>query len=134
MEPGYLPALSRIPEAYEQLGNYGEALAYLKKWQQAAGDRRIGLWPLAEIYARMGKRREAVDVLRTIEKEGIPANDYWLAGIYSALGDRDRAIAALERGVQTHSFLPFVFVDPQLDPLRSDPRFQQLLRRVGLPQ
>ena len=134
LEPGYLPALSRIPEAYEQLGNYGEALAYLKKWQQAAGDRRIGLWPLAEIYARMGKRREAVDVLRTIEKEGIPANDYWLAGIYSALGDRDRAIAALERGVQTHSFLPFVFVDPQLDPLRSDPRFQQLLRRVGLPQ
>jgi hypothetical protein len=52
---------------------------------------------------------------------------------HSALGDRDRAIDALEKGVQTRSLLPFVFMDPQLDPLRTDPRFQQLLRRAGLP-
>ena len=48
-------------------------------------------------------------------------------------GDRDRAIAELEKGVQTRSLMPFVFADPQLDSLRSDPRFQQLLRRAKLP-
>ena len=46
-------------------------------------------------------------------------------------GDRDRAIAELEKGVQTRSLMPFVFADPQLDSLRSDPRFQQLLRRAS---
>jgi hypothetical protein len=66
-----------------------------------------------------------VEVLRSIEKNGTPGSDeFALAAIYSALGDRDHAIAALEKGVQMRSLLPFVFVDPQLDPLRSDPRFQ----------
>jgi TolB-like protein/tetratricopeptide (TPR) repeat protein len=134
LDPGYLPALGRIAEAYEQLGNYEEALAYVEKLQQTATDRRLGLRPMARIYARMGRRREALEVLRTIEKEGTPGgDDYALAVIYCALGDRDHAFAALERGVHTRSMLPFVFVDPQLDPLRSDPRFQQLLRRAGLP-
>lgn len=134
LDPGYLPALGRISEAYEQLGKFDEALAYVERLQQTASDRRLGLRPLARIYARMGKRREAVEVLRIIEKNGTPGGDeFALAAIYSALGDRDHAIVALEKGVQTRSLLPFVFVDPQLDPLRSDPRFQQLLRRAGLP-
>jgi tetratricopeptide (TPR) repeat protein len=133
LDPGYLPALLRVVEAYEQLGKYDEALTYLQKWQQASGDRDRFLLPLADIYAHMGKRREALEVLGKIEKGGMPRQDYWLASIYSALGDRDRAIAALERGVQTRSMLPFIFVDPKVDALRSDPRFQQLLRRSGLP-
>ena len=109
-------------------------LAYVKKLPRAPGNSGVGLRQSARIYARMGKRHEAEEALKTIEKNGAPGgNDYAIAVIYSALGDRDRAIAALERGMQAHSFLPFVFVDPQLDPLRSDPRFQQLLRRAGLP-
>jgi tetratricopeptide (TPR) repeat protein len=134
LDPGYLPALGRIAEAYEQLGKFDEALAYAERLQQTASDRRLGLRPLARIYARMGKRRKAVEVLRSIEKNGTSGGDeFALAAIYSALGDRDHAIAALEKGVQKRSLLPFVFVDPQLDPLRSDPRFQQLLRSAGLP-
>jgi tetratricopeptide (TPR) repeat protein len=135
LDPGYLPALGRIAEAYEQLGKFDQALAYVERLQQTAGDRRLGLRPLARIYARMGKQREALEILRIIEKNGAPGGDeFALAAIYSALGDRDHAIAALEKGVQARSFLPFVFVDPQLDPLRSDPRYSDLLRRMGLPQ
>ena|ERR1700687_3428660 len=88
---------------------------------------------MAGIYARMGRRPEAVDLLRKIEKDGMPGDEYWLAGAYCALSDRDRAIAALERGVQTRSILPFILVDPKFDPLRSDSRFQELLRRASLP-
>jgi len=134
LDPGYLPALGRIADAYEQLGNYDEALTYVKKFQQAVSDRSVGLLPLARIYASMGKRREVVQALRTIEKNSaLDGKEHMLALIYSALGDRDRAIAELEKGVQTRSLMPFVFADPQLDSLRSDPRFQQLLRRAKLP-
>ena len=134
LDPSFPPALSRMVDAYEQLGKFDEALAYVERLQQTAGDSRTGLRPLARVYARMGKRREALDVLRTIEGRGSAGSDeFALAVTYSALGDRDRAIAALEKGVQARSLLPIVFADPQLDPLRSDPRFQLLLRRAGLP-
>jgi TolB-like protein/DNA-binding winged helix-turn-helix (wHTH) protein/Tfp pilus assembly protein PilF len=134
LDPGYVPALSRIADAYEQLGKYDEAIAYADKFQKAVNDRNVGLLLLARIYATMGKRPEAVAALRTIEKNGtLGVDPHGLALVYSALGDRDRAIAVLEKGAQMHSVMPFVFEDPQLDPLRSDPRFQQLLRRAGLP-
>jgi len=55
-----------------------------------------------------------------------------VASIYTALGDHDYAIAVLEKGVESRSTFAFVFVDPRLDPLRSDPRFQKLLRRTHL--
>ena len=126
--------LGRMVDAYEQLGKHAEALTYAERLRQPADgiDRRYLVY-LAGIYARMGKRREAMETVRTIEKEGSPNDAHALAVIYCALGDHDRAIASLERGVQAHTLMPFVFVDPPLDPLRSDPRFKQLCRRVGLP-
>jgi TolB-like protein/DNA-binding winged helix-turn-helix (wHTH) protein/Tfp pilus assembly protein PilF len=134
LDPSYVPALSRIAEAYEQLGKYDDARAYAQKYQQISGDRRLSLQMMARIYARMGKRREALEALRSFEKIGpLFGDEYALAGIYSALGDHDRAIAELKKLVQTRSMMPFVFVGPELDSLRSDPRFQQLLRRANLP-
>jgi len=132
LDPSYLPALSRIAEAYAQLGKYDEALAWAQKYQQTSADPRLSLRLMASIYARTGKRHEAAEALRTIEKNG-DADEYGLAVIYSALGDHDQAIAELEKLVQKRSAMPFVFVGPELDSLRSDPRFQQLLRRANLP-
>jgi tetratricopeptide (TPR) repeat protein len=132
LDPGYLPALSRITEAYEQLGRYDEALVWSHKYQDATGDPRLGLMVRARMYAHVGKRREAVEILRRFEQSDVPGNEHLLASIYSALGDYDQAIAELRRGVQAHSFLPFVLADPKLDPLRSDPRFKDLLHRVHL--
>ncbi len=134
LDPGYVPALSRMAEAYEEWGKYDQALAAVQKFQQAAADRRDIRRPLGRLYARTGRRREALEITRTIEADpNTSGSAFALAVIYSALGDRDRAIDALETGVQTRSLLPFVFMDPQLDALRTDPRFQQLLRRAGLP-
>ncbi len=134
LDPGYVPAMSRIAQAYEQLGKYDEARTWAQKYQQTSGDPRLRLQLMARIYARMGKRREALEALKSFEKNGTGRGDeYVLASIYSALGDHDRAIAELEKLVQTRSVMPFVFVGPELDPLRPDPRFQQLLRRAGLP-
>src|SRR5713101_5906988 len=134
LDPGYVPALSRMAEAYEEWGKYDQALAAVQKFQQAAADRRGIRRLLGRLYARTGRRREALEITRTIEADPNTSDSaFALAVIYSALGDRDRAIAALEKGVQTRSLLPFVFTDPQLDPLRSDPRYSDLLQRIGLP-
>src|SRR5262249_46538012 len=134
LDPGYIPALARIADTYDQLGKYYEALAAISRYQQSAGDTKVGWSPLARVYAHMGKRDEARQILRKVEKNFMGPGVYWkVAGIYSALGDRDRAISALEEGAQNRSFLAFIFRDPELDPIRSDPRFQELLRRARLP-
>jgi hypothetical protein len=57
-----------------------------------------------------------------------------LAAKYAELGDTERAFACLEKAYQEHDpWLPMDLAAPSLDPLRSDPRFQDLLRRIGLP-
>lgn len=134
LDPSYVPALSRMAEAYEECEKYDQAFAAVQKFEQAAADHRGIQRLLGRLYARTGRRREALEIARTIEVDPNTADKAFpLAVIYSALGDRDRAIAALEKGVQTRSLLAFVFVDPQLDPVRSDPRYSDLLQRVGLP-
>ena len=58
----------------------------------------------------------------------------FLSGVYAALGEKDEAFNCLEKAYQAHDFfLPYLKVYPNMDPLRSDARFVELLRRIGLP-
>jgi hypothetical protein len=60
---------------------------------------------------------------------------YCVALVYAGLGDRDRAFEWLEKAYQVHDKgLCYIKVDPALDPLRSDPRFADLLRRMNFPE
>ena len=52
---------------------------------------------------------------------------------YVALGDSETALAILQEGIKDRSVLPFFFLDPTLDPLRSDPRFKAMILEVGIP-
>lgn len=80
-----------------------------------------------------GAMREWVAGWETIARGGETVHPDWPAYIYSVLGDRDRAFAWLEKSMEMHTpDPPALKVDPSLDDLRSDPRFDQLLRRVGL--
>jgi TolB-like protein/DNA-binding winged helix-turn-helix (wHTH) protein/Tfp pilus assembly protein PilF len=134
LDPSYIPAVWRMADAYEQLGKYDEGLSYARKAQEITGDRMAGLRPQARIYGSMGKRREAMEAAKEIEKNGtLGGEEYALTVVYSALGDRDRAFKELEKGVQMRTVPPFIFVEPQLDGLRSDLRFEELRRRAGLP-
>jgi hypothetical protein len=90
---------------------------------------------LGAAYAKAGERERAQLFLKRLEmkKEYISPGE--LAVLYVALGEQERAFASLERAYAVHdSQLQFLGVDPSFDPLRSDPRFQDLMRRVGLPQ
>jgi hypothetical protein len=77
-----------------------------------------------------GNRDEAV---QTIENWGSPLQPQGKAGFYAMLGDRDRAIELLENALdEGYASVIWANVYPQFDPLRDDPRFQDLLRRMNL--
>src|SRR5260370_16657730 len=77
LDPGYHPALSRIADAYEQLGKFDEVLASVQKLTQYATDSRVGLRPQARIYARMARRREPIQIVQTIAPaRALPATKF----------------------------------------------------------
>ena len=77
--------------------------------------------------------RKAQALLEGLEKTKEYVSPAELAALYTALGEDDRAFASLEKAYAAHDVqLQYLRVDPMLDGLRPDPRFQDLLRRVGL--
>ena len=91
---------------------------------------------LAIAYAAAGKRKEAIELLASLHETAKEryVSAYNFAVIYLALGDMDNAFLWFEKGFDERSgFLPFLKVEPLVDPARSDPRFRALLQRVGLP-
>jgi Flp pilus assembly protein TadD len=97
-------------------------------------------WPpavLAHAYAVSGKKHEAERILKELKNRSrqsyVPA--YNLAEIYIGLGDKEQALASLEKAYADRSMLlTFLKVDPEFDSLHSDRRFKDLLRHIGLPQ
>ncbi len=100
-------------------------------------DNLQGLSQKAWGYAQTGRRKDALAILDTIERRGRTQRlfypDYDVACVFAALGDLDAAFAHLERARALASeALLWIQVDPRADPLKSDPRFDALLRRTGL--
>jgi serine/threonine protein kinase/tetratricopeptide (TPR) repeat protein len=137
MDPNYWLARVFLGLAYEADGDLPRALA---ECQQASKIQTDIVWPLAElghVSARSGKKHEAEEILRQIRDRSkqsyVPA--YNLAEVYVGLGEKEQALALLEKAYADRSmFLTFLKIDPQLDSLHSEPSFKDLLRRVGLPQ
>ncbi len=90
---------------------------------------------LGAAYAGAGEREKAQAILKQLETSKEYVSPGELAILYCALGEREKAFASLEKAYAAHDLqLQFLKVDPAFDSLRDDPRFQDLLRRVGLPQ
>jgi TolB-like protein/DNA-binding winged helix-turn-helix (wHTH) protein/Flp pilus assembly protein TadD len=123
--------------SYLHMGKHKEAVAEMKKAVDLSGGSLPMVGNLAYIYALAGRRYEAIKILNYLKarsKREFVSPDV-LAQIYTGLGDKDHAIAWLEKGYEQRSdFTGLLKVLPELDPLRSDPRFEALVRRVGLPQ
>jgi TolB-like protein/Tfp pilus assembly protein PilF len=121
--------------AYEQKAMYAEAAAELRKAKDLLKENVAVAADMGHNYAVSGKRDEAqkvVDELTELSKLRY-VSSYHIALIYTGLGEKDRAFEWLENAYKERSdLLVYLKVDPRLDSLRSDPRFQDLLRRVGL--
>jgi predicted Zn-dependent protease len=118
------------------MGRYEEALAMNAK-AGALLNRPMDLnLATARIYARMGKRKEARQILETFRTERPDRLQHGLlAAVYTALGDKDEAFRLLfKRTEEAREGLAYMAVDPPLESLHSDPRWQVLLRRMNFPQ
>lgn len=133
MEADSLQSLLILGSAYVQQGRFDEAIRAFQELdrQDFNGARAF----LAHAYAVAGNRSEARRIVGELEQSGrsefVPPTG--MAMVYTALGDFDRAFSWLERGYRERAFIvPFLQADPRLDPLRRDPRFGDLLLRMGL--
>jgi tetratricopeptide (TPR) repeat protein len=114
---------------------YDEALAGLEQAKRERRDDPILLYDTGLVYAAQGRRKEALEIVRELER--LSATDasqaQWLAKIYATLGERERAFAWLDRGLGMGAVSGFYKDEPIWDSLRADPRFADMLRRMGLP-
>jgi len=135
MDPSFAFAHNQLGQAYLEKHMFGEAIAELQKAIQLSGDSPTCVANLARAYAVAGRKAEAAELLDDLKKRSSHGYPYTseLAVIYTALGDKDQAMAWLEKGYEER-FNPGVLLRPGFDPLRSDARFQNLVRRIGLPR
>jgi eukaryotic-like serine/threonine-protein kinase len=120
---------------YEQKRMPEQAVAEFKRAVEISTGDSFFLAPLGHAYALAGNRREAEKILQTLADRAKKSyvSPFDLALIHVALGEKDKAFALLDKAVGERStFLVYIKWEPRLDPLRSDPRFQDLLKRIGL--
>jgi serine/threonine protein kinase/Tfp pilus assembly protein PilF len=134
MDPNWYLARMVLCQTYSFKGQFAEAIAECEKARGLDDDPAV-LSYLARAYVLSGKRDEALKVVAQMhelaKQRYVPAYGFGFA--YAALGDKDQAFQWLERSLQDGGWeMTFLKVDPALDSLRSDPRFNDLVKRVGL--
>ena len=133
VDPAF-PRAQMIQHAFVEKGMFAEARADLEK--QRASTPTAWYWcNLTYIYGRSGQTAQAQSALHRLlqEYKRRPVDTRMIAAAYAGIGDKEQTLAWLEKAYAQHSNeLVGVKIDPAYDPLRSDPRFQDLIRRVGL--
>jgi TolB-like protein/DNA-binding winged helix-turn-helix (wHTH) protein len=148
INPTYLPARIQLALNYEQTGKLTEAVSEL---EQAAGlssgraappggtghaiDLPVLHALLGHAYAASGRKSDAINELQKLQASAtgryIPASYFGI--LWMGLGDKDQAFAWLNRGYEERSeHMLYLGIEPLVDPLRGDPRFEPLLRKIGI--
>jgi predicted Zn-dependent protease len=116
-------------------GKYDEAISAIGQVSPESPSGFMSVVVVAYAYAKQGKRAEAehqISLLREVAKTRY-VRTYYLAAIYATLGDKDKAFAELEASFADRDcFLARIAIDPAMDPLRDDPRFKSLMKRMNL--
>jgi len=135
IDPGFVPVHRLISLVYTGKGMYEEAINETIKWGSLTGNKIKTDVALAYIYAVSGQEDEARKIIENagIEKM-LSSNDYrGVALVYVVLGESDEAFEWLEKSYQKHEeSLCSIGIDPKFDPIRNDPRFNEILKKVGL--
>jgi serine/threonine protein kinase/tetratricopeptide (TPR) repeat protein len=135
-DPNLLEAHLWLSKAYWAKGLYREAISEAQKAASYSGYTPRYVAGVGYALAAAGKRAEARDIIDKLarsSKSSAPSF-YYVAGIYSTLGERDQAFEWLEKSYQVRDYqLAPIMIDPVFANIRSDPRYTDLLRRMGLP-
>jgi serine/threonine-protein kinase len=142
LDPKYVRTYFYLAEVYEEKGMFEEAIAEFEKGSTLQG---LNLNQFAEAKAMIqnavkksgarGYWQQVLDFTKQEEKKGSPVDSINMAECYAKLGERDEAFRWLEKAYEERKTeLVWLVVEPRFDSLRDDPRFQDLLLRIGLPQ
>jgi TolB-like protein len=134
LDPNFIGGINWLGHTNAAKGNYADALAMVEK----SSDSDMPLRAAAGyVYAKTGQRDKAlanIEQWKEVEKKRYVQN-YWIAIAYAAMGDKDGAFAELEKAYMHRDwFLQRIKVDPFMDPLRDDPRYKEMLKRLNLPE
>lgn len=136
LDPNFAISYELLGEVYVSRGMYRESLSELEKYSALSRGRAMSLALLGYAHARLGERSQALGVLRQLEAASKQSYTppFSFAVVYAGLGEKDQAFAWLEKAYgERTSRLGYFKVEPLWDPLRTDPRFADLVRRIGLP-
>ena len=137
LAPNFAHAHSYLGKVYLRKKMFPEAVAEFEKAATLSGRIADYLGGLGHAYARADRTADAGKILDELQERSRTKYISWrdIAVIYAGLGDKDQAFASLNKAYELRdSGIVFMKVDPLFDPLRDDPRFQCLLRRIGLPE
>lgn len=138
--PGVAPIHAGLSWAYAKKQMYPQAVSEYDKIPErdkaVQAENQFVAGSLGWVYAVSDRRTDALKIAREFKDLSAHAyvDFYWSAVIYAGLGDKDEAFRLLERGYDQHSVsMPYLTVDVFWDEFHSDPRYADLLRRMGLP-
>jgi TolB-like protein/Flp pilus assembly protein TadD len=137
MDPTFLPIRNTLAWNYAQAGRYEAAIEQGRLAVDASGHGAFFVAALGYFYALSGRRHEAEETLRELEKivQRRHVSAYQIALVRLALGETEQAVEMLEKAFRDKDWLLVLLkVDPRLDAVRSDDRFLDLYRRAGFPE
>jgi TolB-like protein len=135
LDGNFAPAYRLLSLAYQGLKIYDKAITENQRWGELTGNKIKTDVALAEIYAAAGRKKDAEKIVLEIEEgKDLSGNDHrGMALVYAALEENDKAFLWLEKSYEKHEeSLCSLKIDPKMDPLRSDPRFNVMLKKIGL--
>jgi TolB-like protein/DNA-binding winged helix-turn-helix (wHTH) protein/Tfp pilus assembly protein PilF len=135
LDPGFAVAHYELGQAFSQRHMYSEATTEFQKAIDLSGHSAAFDSNLAYVYAISGRKEEATTIIGNLEArhDQNPSANANIALIYVGLDDHDAAMTWLNKAYEAR-FNPSILLRPAFDPLRSDARFQDLLRRIGIHQ
>jgi TolB-like protein/DNA-binding winged helix-turn-helix (wHTH) protein len=135
MDPNFVKTLGHLGDAYEQKGMHAEAVAEWLKMRIISGESPQRIARLTEAFRLSGVSdywQEELNLTKQDLRHGF-VDPVAVASTYVHLGDKSAALGWLERGFKERDgSLVYLKASPEFDPLRADPRFRDLLRRIGL--
>lgn len=138
LDPSIVPPRAMLASVYAHHGKYSEAIAECEKMKSFPGGELMSRAILGYVYALAGRQDEALGILDGLKQlpEGTsPVVHMRIAAVCAALNERERAFELLRKACDERvAMMIYLKVYPYFDNLHSDPRFKDLLRRIGLPQ
>jgi len=137
LDPNFGRAYEYLGLSYLKLGRKAEAVTTMEKAVELTKRQNVVLSELGYVYGATGKRAEAIAIIKELgdkyaRKE---AAGHEVAAVYAGLGEKDKAFEWLEKDFQTRDGRLTTFRwETQFEPLRDDPRFKEMLKRMGLPE